>query len=178
MLDLKIIPNINNSSDFYIFFCEKNFLFNPEKLTFTNINYKEINSILLKNKNEDYFIFNYHSTRPKKIIFINQNEYKNDFELQNIGGKVINEIKSAKEINVIFSKENKSLENFYFNFFLRSFLKKYSFNKYKTIFKENENIKEKTNLLISTKNKIFFSKIKNDIDYIVNGVFLKRDLVS
>ena len=178
MLDLKIIPNTNNSLDFYIFFCEKNFLFNPEKLTFTNINYKEINSILLKNKNKDYFVFNYHSTRPKKIIFINQNVYKNDFELQNIGGKVINETKSAKEINVIFSKENKSLENFYFNFFLGSFLKKYSFNKYKTIFKENENIKEKTNLLISTKNKIFFSKIKNDIDNIVNGVFLTRDLVS
>ncbi len=149
MLDLKIIPNTNNSSDFYIFFCEKNFSFNPEKLTFTNINYKEINSILLKNKNEDYFVFNYHSTRPKKIIFINQNEYKNDFENQNIGGKVINEIKSAKEINVIFSKENKLLEKFYFNFFLGSFLKKYSFNKYKTIFKKNENINEKINFLIS-----------------------------
>ena len=76
MLDLKIIPNTNNKSDFCIFFCEKNFTFNPEKLTFTNINYKEINSILFKNKNEDYFVFNYHSTRPKKIIFINQNEYK------------------------------------------------------------------------------------------------------
>lgn len=178
MLDLKIISNTNNSSDCYIFFCEKNFSFNPEKLTFTSINYKEINSILLKNKNEDYFVFNYHSTRPKKIIFINQNEYKNDFENQDIGGKVINEIKLAKEINVIFSKENKSLENFYFNFFLGSFLKKYSFNKYKTIFKKNENIKEKTDLLISTKNKIFFSKIKKDIDNIVNGVFLTRDLVS
>ena len=178
MLDLKIIPNTNNSSDFYIFFCEKNFSFNPEKLAFTNINYKEINSILLKNKNEDYFAFNYHSTRPKKIIFINQNEYKNDFENQNIGGKVINEIKSAKEINVIFSKENKLLEKFYFNLFLGSFLKKYSFNKYKTILKKNENIKEKTDLLISTKNKNFFSKIKNDIDNIVNGVFLTRDLVS
>ena len=77
MLDLKIISNTNNSSDCYIFFCEKNFSFNPEKLTFTSINYKEINSILLKNKNEDYFVFNYHNTRPKKIIFINQNEYIN-----------------------------------------------------------------------------------------------------
>ena len=140
MLDLKIIRNTNNSSDFYIFFCGKNFSFNREKLTFTNINYKEINSILSKNKNEDYFIFNYHNTRPKKIIFINQNEYKNDFEHQNIGGKVINEIRSTKKINVIFSKENKSLEKFYFNFFLGSFLKKYSFNKYKTIFKKNEKI--------------------------------------
>jgi hypothetical protein len=136
MLDLKIIPNTNNNSDFYIFFCEKNFSFNPEKLTFTNINYKEINSILLKNKNEDYFVFNYHSTGPKKIIFINQNDFKTDFENQNIGGKVINEIKSAKEINVIFSKENKLLEKFYFNLFLGSFLKKYSFNKYKTILKK------------------------------------------
>ena len=117
MLDLKIIPNTNNNSDFYIFFCEKNFSFNPKKLTFANINYKEINSILFKNKNEDYFVFNYHNIRPKKIIFINQNEYKNDFENQNVGGKVINEVKSAKEINVIFSKEDKSLENFYFNFF-------------------------------------------------------------
>ena len=76
MLDLKIIPNTSNSSDFHIFFCEKNFSFNPKKLTFTNINYKEINSILLKNKNEDYFVFNYHSTRPKKIFFINQNVRK------------------------------------------------------------------------------------------------------
>ena len=178
MLDLKIIRNTNNNSDFYIFFCEKNFSFNREKLTFTNINYKEINSILSKNKNEDYFVFNYHNTRPKKIIFINQIEYKNDFEYQNIGGKVISEIRSAKEINVIFSRENKSLEKFYFNFFLGSFLKKYSFNKYKTIFKKNENINEKINLLISTKNINFFSKIKKDIDNIVNGVFLTRDLVS
>ena len=132
----------------------------------------------MKNKNEDYFVFNYHNTRPKKIIFINQNEYKNNFECQNIGGKVINEVKSAKEINVIFSKEDKSLENFYLNFFLGIFLKKYSFNKYKTIFKKNDNINEKINLLISTKNKNFFSKIKNDIENIVNGVFLTRDLVS
>ncbi len=70
MLDLKIIPNINNNSDLYIFFCEKNFSFNSKKLSFIDIDYKEINSLLLKNKDEDYFVFNYHSTKPKKIIFI------------------------------------------------------------------------------------------------------------
>ena len=72
MLDLKIIPNVNNNSDCFIFFCEKNFSFNFKKLPFIAINYKEINSLLLKNKDEDYFVFNYHSTKPKKIIFINQ----------------------------------------------------------------------------------------------------------
>ena len=72
MLDLKIIPNINSNSDFYIFFCEKNFSFNPKKLSFIDINYKEIISLLLKYKDEDYFVFNYHSSNPKKIIFINQ----------------------------------------------------------------------------------------------------------
>ena len=66
---------------------------------------------MLKNKDEDYFVFNFHSTRPKKIIFINQKDKKDDFENQNIGGKVISEIKFAKEINVIFSNENKSFEN-------------------------------------------------------------------
>ena len=35
MLDLKIIPNVNNNSDLYIFFCEKNFSFNPKKLSKT-----------------------------------------------------------------------------------------------------------------------------------------------
>ncbi len=103
MLDLKIIPNVNNLSDFYIFFCEKNFSFNQKKLSFIDINNKEISSILLKNKDKDYLVFNYHSSRPKKIIFINQKENKDEFENQNIGGKVISEIKSAKEINVIFS---------------------------------------------------------------------------
>ena len=49
----------------------------------------------------------------KKIIFINQKDKKDDFENQNIGGKVISEIKSAKEINVIFSNESKSLEDYY-----------------------------------------------------------------
>jgi leucyl aminopeptidase len=178
MLDLKIIPNINNNSDFYIFFCEKNFSFNSKKLSFIDINYKEINSLLLKNKDEDYFVFNYHSSKPKKIIFINQNDNKDEFKNQNIGGKVISEIKSAKEINVIFSNENKSLENYYFNFFLGCFLKKYSFTKYKTIFKKNENAKEIINLLITTSNKNFFIKIKNNIENITNGVFLTRDLVS
>ena len=178
MLNLKITPNVNNNSDFYIFFCEKNFSFNSKKLSFLDINNKEINSILLKNKDEDYFVFNYHSLRPKKIIFINQKDKKDDFENQNIGGKVISEIKSAKEINVIFSNENKSLENYYFNFFLGCFLKKYSFTKYKTIFKKNENTKEITNLLITSSNKNFFIKIKNNIENIVNGVFLTRDLVS
>ncbi|MFM7985442.1 MAG: leucyl aminopeptidase, partial [Candidatus Fonsibacter sp.] len=33
-------------------------------------------------------------------------------------------------------------------------------------------------MLISSKNKDFFSKIKNDINNIVSGVFLTRDLVS
>jgi len=178
MLDLKIIPNINNNSDLYIFFCEKNFSFNSKKLTFIDIDYEEINSLLLKNKDEDYFVFNYHSTRPKKIIFINQKNNKDEFENQNIGGKVINEIKLAKDINVIFSNENKSLENYYFNFFLGCFLKKYSFTKYKTIFKKNENAKEIINLLITSSNKNFFIKIKNNIENIVNGVFLTRDLVS
>jgi leucyl aminopeptidase len=178
MLNLKITPNVNNNSDFYIFFCEKNFLFNSKKLSFLNINNKEINSILLKNKDEDYFVFNYHSSRPKKIIFINQKDNKDDFENQNIGGKVISEIKSAKEINVIFSNESKLLEDYYFNFFLGCFLKKYSFTKYKTIFKKNENTKEITNLLITSSNKIFFNKIINNVENIINGVFLTRDLVS
>jgi leucyl aminopeptidase len=178
MLDLKIIPNINNNSDLYIFFCEKNFSFNSKKLTFIDIDYKEINSLLLKNKEEDYFVFNYHSTKPKQIIFINQKNNKDEFEIQNIGGKVISEIKLAKDINVIFSNENKSLENYYFNFFLGCFLKKYSFTKYKTIFKKNENAKEIINLLITSSNKNFFIKIKNNIENIVNGVFLTRDLVS
>jgi leucyl aminopeptidase len=178
MLDLKIIPNINNNSDFYFFFCEKNFSFNSKKLSFIDINYKEINSLLLKNKDEDYFVFNYHSSKPKKIIFINQKDNKDEFKNQNIGGKVISEIKSAKEINVIFSNENKTLENYYFNFFLGCFLKKYSFTKYKTIFKINENAKEIINLLITSSNKNFFIKIKNNIENIINGVFLTRDLVS
>ena len=178
MLDLKIIPNINNNSDLYIFFCEKNFSFNSKKLSFIDIDYKEINSLLLKNKDEDYFVFNYHSAKPKKIIFINQNDNKDEFENQNIGGKVISEIKLAKDINVIFSNENKSLENYYFNFFLGCFLKKYSFTKYKTIFKKNENAKEIINLLITSSNKNFFIKIKNNIENIINGVFLTRDLVS
>ena len=178
MLNLKITPNVNNNSDFYIFFCEKNFSFNSKKLSFLNINYKEINSILLKNKDEDYFVFNYHSLRPKKIIFINQKNNKKDFENQNIGGRVISEIKSAKEVNVIFSNESKTLEDYYFNFFLGCFLKKYSFKKYKTIFKKNENTKEITNLLITSANKIFFNKIINNVENIINGVFLTRDLVS
>jgi leucyl aminopeptidase len=178
MLDLKIIPNVNNNSDFYIFFCEKNFSFNSKKLSFIDINYKEINSLLLKNKDEDYFVFNYHSSKPKKIIFVNQKDNKDEFKNQNIGGKVISEIKSAKEINVIFSNENKTLENYYFNFFLGCFLKKYSFTKYKTIFKKNENAKEIINLLITSSNKNFFLKIKNNIENIINGVFLTRDLVS
>ena len=67
MLDLKIIPNVNSNSDLYIFFCEKNFSFNSKKLSFIDIDYKEINSLLLKNKDEDYFVFNYHSLKPKKI---------------------------------------------------------------------------------------------------------------
>jgi leucyl aminopeptidase len=58
------------------------------------------------------------------------------------------------------------------------FLKKYSFKKYKTIFKKNENTKEITKLLITSSNKIFFNKIKNNIENIINGVFLTRDLVS
>ena len=178
MLNLKITPNVNNNSDFYIFFCEKNFSFNSKKLSFLDIDNKEINSILLKNKDEDYFVFNYHSLRPKKIIFINQKNNNHDFENQNIGGKVISEIKSAKEINVIFSNESKSLEDYYFNFFLGCFLKKYSFTKYKTIFKKNENTKEITNLLITSSNKIFFNKIINNVKNIINGVFLTRDLVS
>jgi leucyl aminopeptidase len=178
MLDLKIIPNVNNNSDFYIFFCEKNFSFNSKKLSFIDINYKEINSLLLKNKDEDYFVFNYHSSKPKKIVFINQKDNKDEFKNQNIGGKVISEIKSAKEINVIFSNENKTLENYYFNFFLGCFLKKYSFTKYKTIFKKNENAKEIINLLITSSNKNFFTKIKNNIENIISGVFLTRDLVS
>lgn len=178
MLNLKIIPNVNTNSDFYIFFCEKNFSFNSKKLSFIDINNKEINSILLKNKDEDYFVFNYHSSRPKKIIFINQKDNKDEFVSQSIGGKVISEIRLAKEINVIFSNENKSLENYYFNFFLGCFLKKYSFVKYKTIFKKNENANEIINLFVTSLNKNFFIKIKNDIENIVNGVFLTRDLVS
>jgi len=133
---------------------------------------------LLKNKDEDYFVFNFHSTRPKKIIFINHKDNKDDFENQNIGGKVISEIKLAKEINVIFSNENKSFENYYFNFLLGCYLKKYSFTKYKTIFKKNENVKEIINLLITSSSKNFFINIKNNIENIVSGVFLTRDLVS
>ncbi len=178
MLDLKITPNVNNNLDYYIFFCEKNFSFNSKKLSFINISTNEISSILLKNKDEDYFVFNYHNIKPKKIIFVNQKDNRDESENQNIGGKVISEIKSAKEINVIFSNENKSFENYYFNFFLGCFLKKYTFVKYKTILKKNENAKEKIKLFITSSNNNFFVKIKNNIEDIVHGVFLTRDLVS
>ena len=67
MLDLKIIPNINKNSDYYIFFCEKNFSFNPKKLSFIDINNKEINSILLKNKDEDYFVFNFQDRKSTRL---------------------------------------------------------------------------------------------------------------
>jgi leucyl aminopeptidase len=178
MLDLKIIPNINNNSDFYIFFCEKQFSINPKKLSFIDIDIKEITSILSKNKEDDYFVFSYHNEKPKKIIFVNFKEKKKDFEIQNLGGKVINEIKSLKEANVIFSNENKSLKNYYFNFFLGCVLRKYSFLKYKTIFKKDENQKEPVNLLLTSSNKSLFSDIKKEIENIFNGVFLTRDLVS
>jgi len=177
MLDLKIIPNTNNNSEYYIFFCEKNFSINKKKLSFIDINFNEINSILSKNKDEDYFVFNYYDSKPKKIIFVNYKK-KSDSEIQGIGGKVISEIKSAKEANVIFSNDSKSLENYYYNFFLGSSLKKYSFTKYKTIFKKNDHSKEILFLSLVTKNKNFFSNVKNKIENIINGVFLTRDLVS
>ena len=62
MLDLKIIPNINNSADSYILFCDKNFSLNKKKLSFIDINHNEIISILSKNKDDDYHVFNYKSS--------------------------------------------------------------------------------------------------------------------
>jgi leucyl aminopeptidase len=177
MLDLKIIPNINNNLDSYIFFCEKNFSINKKKISFININFSEINSILSKNKDEDFFVFNYYDSKPKKIIFVNY-KTKTESEIQGIGGKVISEIKSAKEVNVIFSNDSKSLENYYYNFFLGSYLKKYSFTKYKTIFKKNDHSKETLVLSLVLKNKNFFNSVKNKTENIINGVFLTRDLVS
>ena len=79
---------------------------------------------------------------------------------------------------MIFSNENKSFENYYFNFLLGCYLKKYSFTKYKTIFKKNESAKEIINFLITSTSKNFFINIKKNIENIVNGVFLTRDLVS
>ena len=177
MLDLKIIPNINNSADSYIFFCDKNFSLKKKKLSFIDINHNEIISILSKNKDDDYYVFNYYSSKPRKIIFINY-KAKTDFEIQNIGGKVISEIKSTKEVNVIFSNDSKSLEDYYFNFFLGCSLKKYSFTKYKTIFKKNDHSKENLNLSLVSSKKNFFNNIIDNIKNIIDGVFLTRDLVS
>ena len=176
MINIKLTSNINKKSDYFIFFCEKDFIIDKKKIDFLDFSLADINSLLQKVKEDDYYVFNFFNKKNKKIVFINNRKFE-PFEIQNLGGKVISEFKSAEEINVIINEEDSKSEDFYLNFFLGSILKKYSFLKYKTIFKKNENIKE-TNLLLAPSKKKLFEKILLDIKNISEGVFCTRNLVS
>lgn len=71
MINFSISNNKAKISPCSVFFCKPNFQFNS-KSDIYGVKFKNFEKILMKKKEEDYFVFNVFQIEPKKIIFINQ----------------------------------------------------------------------------------------------------------
>ena len=173
----------NNSEALAIFVTEK-YNYENEKNILSDNTVKIINSFLsilkVKEKDEDISSFDI-SDQQKCFIIKVKNKYES-YAPQENGGTFFSYLKKFKDINKVdlyadslkFDKEK--LATFFSEFIFGFNLKRYTFDKYKTLKKDNIDKKITLNIITSNKEKI--EKKYKYYDSIKEGVFLTRDLVS
>ena len=155
-----------------VFIKKPNKLYDKKDLELLNvysdrINQKDVTLIEI-NKNKKLY----------KLIVINEKNYSNPFEFQNLGGKVKSLINNKNKLLISFDTLNYKKKDIFITNFLLGFLSKsYNFENYKT---DNKNKKDNRiqKHLIYTSNKNNISKCLKDAQAINLGLSETRNLVT
>tara|TARA_B100000029_G_scaffold220736_1_gene218422 strand:+ start:4275 stop:5753 length:1479 start_codon:yes stop_codon:yes gene_type:complete len=181
---LSFSPSLSpNSNAFALFITEKYRYKDPKGILPKDAKSKIdsfIKSLQLKNIKQEINALDI-SEKKKCFIIKIKNKYEN-YYFEEVGASFYNFIKNYKTINSVdiyadsLFENSEKLSKIFSEFIFGFNLKSYTFNKYKTLNKENINKKIIYKIITSDK-----KKIENNYKYynaIKEGVFLTRDLVS
>ena len=176
--------SLSPDSDAFAIFVDEKYNFNDKKHILSKDLNQKINSFIrvlkVKKKNEEIRSFDV-SDKQKCFIVKIKSKYESFFP-EEIGGGFLSHLKKIKDLNKVdlyidsLNFDKHKLVNFFSQFCLGFNLKGYTFNKYKTLNKENINRKISYKIISSHKNEI--NEKYKYYDSIKEGVFLTRDLVS
>ncbi len=176
--------SLSPDADALAMFVDEKYNFNDKKHILPKDLNQKINSFLrvlkVKKKNEEISSFDI-SDKQKCFIVKIKSKYESFFP-EEIGGGFLSHLKKIKDLNKVdlyidsLNFDKHKLVNFFSQFCLGFNLKGYTFNKYKTLNKENINRKISYKIITSHKNEI--NEKYKYYDSIKEGVFLTRDLVS
>mgnify|MGYP001158134796 CR=1 FL=1 len=176
--------SLSPDSDAFAIFVDEKYNFNDKKHILSKDLNQKINSFIrvlkVKKKNEEIRSFDV-SDKQKCFIVRIKSKYESFFP-EEIGGSFLSHLKKIKDLNTVdlyidsLNFDKNKLINFFSQFCLGFNLKGYTFNKYKTLNKENINRKISYKIISSHKNEI--NEKYKYYDSIKEGVFLTRDLVS
>ncbi len=176
--------SLSPDADALAMFVDEKYNFNDKKHILPKDLNQKINSFIrvlkVKKKNEEIISFDI-SDKQKCFIVKIKSKYESFFP-EEIGGGFLSHLKKIKDLNKVdlyidsLNFDKHKLVNFFSQFCLGFNLKGYTFNKYKTLNKENINRKISYKIISSHKNEI--NEKYKYYDSIKEGVFLTRDLVS
>jgi len=181
---LSFTSSLGPHNEAFAIFVNEEYKHNDKQGILSKDQVEKINSFLkvLKSKNNKQDISSFDLSDKKKCFVIKvRKKYKSYFP-QEVGGNFFSVIKNTKDIDTIdlypdsLNYEKKEIISFFSQFIFGFDLKSYTFNKYKTLKKEN--IEKKINYKIITSHKENIEKEYKYFNAIKEGVFLTRDLVS
>jgi len=174
-INVNLVKKLNiNSINHYLIFCESS---NPKLImdkNFSKLQNEKINKVVKDmTLNDDFVIFDINS--KTKVILVNVNKDYLSVDIEIIGAKFFNFLKSNKLKDIFINTKYSIFKDVkFFNYFLHGLiLKSYEFNIYKTIKKSN-----KISINILLENRKFFIKNFEKFKAIENGTNYARDLVS
>ena len=178
------ISSLSPDSDALAIFVNEKYSYKDKKGVLPKNLVQKINSFIstLKVKKKDEEIISFDISDKQKCFIVKiKSKYENFFP-EEIGGRFFSHLKKVKDLNKIdlfidsLDFDKQKLVGFFSEFCLGFNLKSYTFNKYKTINKEQVNKKIFFKIITSYKDKLV--KEYKYHDAIREGVFLSRDLVS
>ena len=181
---LRFISSLSPDSDAFAIFVTEKYEYKDKRDLLSNSTVQKINSYLnvlkIKKKQEDISSFDV-SDRQKCFVVRVKNKCESYWS-EECGGNFSSYLKKFKDIKKIdlypdsLDYDKDKLVGFFSEFISGFVLNNYTFNKYKTLNKEEVN--KKIDFKIVTKNKEKIEKKYKYYEAIMEGVFLSRDLVS
>ncbi len=177
-VDVEIIrsgeKNINN----LVLFSDENFKIKTFNKNYIGKNGNNILNTLNNRKDKEKNFINFDVSANQKIIIIKLKKNFSSLEIEKLGAEFFNYLKLNSFLNLLMYEFNISDYNNVNKNFLELFLhglklRSYEFTKYKT----NKNDK-KINISILSKNKKFTLSKNSNLNSLVKGIELTKDLVS
>ena len=181
---LSFTSSLSSTSDAFVVFVNEKYEYKDSKAILSKDVSQKIDSFIkmLKAKNKNDEICSLDISEKKKCFIIKIKTRHENSYYEQIGGTFFTYVKKIGNVNSIdiyvdsFNKKKEDLINFFSKFIFGFNIKSYTFEKYKTLKKNNRD--KKVNYKIITQYKNIIENKYKYYDAIKEGIFLTRDLVS